>query len=285
LIFDVNERGLCSCVKSSCCRGWNLDDHGIANAFKLFSRKGKKKDKMTKKASQHVRTKDVSMQTEESFKMEVDEEEGDNDREQDEVQVDTVALETYGDSVEKSSKSDSCCSNKSEEGYIRCDMSVDSGNSLNTSDITPSDQRSNNENGSSLKESDADAMSKKSDSSSSDKQLMSSESESELKSKVCDDFFKSLFTDLSICFPQWHSDMVPWLVEVDFDDNLKMNYHIEKQDPEIVLQRDKTHLEAYEEPELVRSQLRALMEDVGSNVDLTTVILGDDQSPMVTEGD
>ncbi|WAR14050.1 hypothetical protein MAR_004155 [Mya arenaria] len=290
LIFGSEPNNLCSCVESVCCRGLAINDHGITKAYKRYNKKGNKKGKKKEKLSKDlaVRTKNNSMQTEQNFTMEVDDNENDHEADcgPDRCQATKDVLELpFNESTDKSSKCGSCCSNKSEEGFLQCDMSVDSGNSLNASDITPSDQRSNNENGSSLKESDADAMSKKSDSSSCDKQTSSSDSESDIQNKCYDDIFKSLFTDLSICFRQWHSDMVPWLVNVDFDDKLQMNYHMGTQDQERVLQHDRTQLEALVEPELVQAQLRALMEEVGSNIDFGSVMLGDDPSPMVTEFD
>ncbi|XP_052286115.1 period circadian protein homolog 2-like isoform X2 [Dreissena polymorpha] len=283
VIFNSELHNPCSCITATCCNKWNTEDHGISDMFKHMCKKGKKKEKHVKMSSKpKVMHKDAAMQTDFGFKMEMDEE-AENETEaeigaRDGIVIDIQDSEMLG----KSTKSDSC-SNKSEDMFIRCDMSTDSGNSLNTSDITPSDQRSNNENGSSLKESDGDAMSKKSDSSSSDKQVISSESELDTKTSIIDELFESLFIDLAVCFPQCHSDMVPWLVDVDFDDNLQMNYHMECKDSELILQRDRTRIEAMGEPDLVRTQLCALMEDISSNADISSMMVGSEASSFVTD--
>lgn len=241
--------------------------------MKSFRKHSKKKDKR-KKTSIDV-LQDAAVQTDENYKMEVDSIQ----------EVDPeVDVSIHPDSIPKSSKTESCCSSSKSQGGesdIRCDVSSDSINSLNTSDITPSDQRSNNENGSSLKESDGEAMSKKSDSSSSDKQLASSESDSESKCKISGEFFDKLFTSLHVCFPHSHKNTVPWLADVNFDEDIKMKYHMVTDDRESVLERDRQHLAMLEEPELVSDQLTALMEDFqDSNMDISSMMMSSEPSSI-----
>lgn len=245
--------------------------------MKSFRKHSRKKEKRIKKASIDV-LQNAAVQTEENFKMDVDSIQDDDNE---------VSVTMHADSITTSTEAESCCSsNKSQAGEsdIRCDMSSDSVNSLNTSDITPSDQRSHNENGSSLKESDGDAMSKKSDSSSSDKQLVSSESDSETKCLSSGEYFDKLFTSLDICFPHSHKNMVPWLAGVNFDDEIKMKYHLATDDQETVLERDRQQLAMLEESELVSDQLSALMEDCqDTNLNLASMMLGSEPSLMDTQ--
>lgn len=275
LIFEAEaDQKLCICASNSCCRGWPQQDHGITEAMKSFRKYGKKKEKRKKTSIDLLQ--DASVQTEDNYKMEVD-----SVQEVDPV----VSVAIDPDSITKPAKAESCCSsNKSQGGEsdIRCDS--DSINSLNNSDMTPSDQRSNNENGSSLKESDGDAMSKKSDSSSSDKHLASSESDSESKGKIIyGDFFDKLFTSLHMCFPHSHKNMVPWLADVNFDEEIKMKYHLVTDDQDSVLERDRQQLAMLDEPELVGDQLSALMEDFqDSNMDISSVMLSSEPSSLET---
>ncbi|XP_060584611.1 period circadian protein homolog 2-like isoform X3 [Ruditapes philippinarum] len=268
LAFDdeVSQSVMCSCVRDTCCKNFP-EDHGISDALKRLRKHSKKKEKRIKKPSQQSILQNAAVQTEEDMcKMEVDSDTGVSVQPQIEVQ-ETDTLENINESKSCSSKSDSG------EADIRCDMSSSSINSLNSSDVTPSDQRSNNENGSSLKESDGDAMSKKSDSSSSDKQLLSSESESESKNKCSEDIFDRLFASLDICFPHLHKDNVPWLLDVEFNEEVEMNYTIEPKDKESVLRSDLTQLEYLDEPDMVRAQLNALMEELGQgNLELVSIM-------------
>jgi len=270
------DREICSCANDTCCRGWPQKDHGIAEAMKSFRKHSKKKDKRRKVPMDVLQ--DAAVQTEENIKMEVDSiQEADADN----------AVSLHPDTIPKLTKTESCCSSKSQGGEsdIRCDMSSDSINSLNNSDITPSDQRSNNENGSSVKESDGDEMSKKSDSSS-DKHLASSESDSESKTKLSVEFFDNMFTSLYMCFPHSHKNTVPWLADLNFDKDMEMKYHMVTGDQESVLERDRQQLAMLGEPDLVGDQLAALMEecqDSNSNLDISSMMLSSEQSLELQE--
>lgn len=275
-IDGVVNNALCSCTRDTCCTSWPPDDHGIADALKKLRKHSKKKEKRVKK--QQTLLQNASVQTEEDFsKMEVDSDPGTTDS-AGLVVPESESLVNLAESKSCSSKSDSG------EGDIRCDMSSDSINSLNSSDVTPSDQRSNNENGSSLKESDGDAMSKKSDSSSSDKQLVSSESESESRNRCTDNILDKLFTSLNVCYPHLHKDSVPWLLDVEFNEELEMKYHLECGDKESVLQNDMSQLENFDEPDMVKAQLNALMEELGEgNLELVSIMSSGEPGTMDME--
>lgn len=272
----MGDQTLCSCMRDTCCKERPYNDHGISDAMKSLRKHSKKNDKRVKKSQHATCCQNVSVQTDEDFtKMEVDSDPGGNSL------AETEPLETLVKSKTES------CSSKSEsgDGDIRCYMSSDSINSSNNSDLTPSDQRSNNENGSSLKESDGDAMSKKSDSSSSDKQLLSSESESETKNKTSEDLFSKLFVNMDICFPHLHRDCAPWLLDVEFNDDIKMKYHLETKDAETVLLSDQSQLEDLDEPDLVKAQLNALIEELGdSNLELVSIISSGDPGTIDMDG-
>ena len=137
----------------------------------------------------------------------------------------------------------------------------DSVHSSNGSEMTPSDQRSNNENGSSIKESDGDAMSKKSDSSS-DKQQSNSESESETK---YDKSLDKLFVTLNLCFPHLHKKRSPWLAETELNEKVELQYSIKTKDLTKTLHEDMSQMADFMQPDLIQAQLRALLEDISDN--------------------
>ncbi|KAL4221654.1 circadian regulation of translation [Mactra antiquata] len=277
LFFSDSELSLCSCTRDACCKEQPYDDHGISDAMKALRKHNKKNDKRVKKSQHSSSHQNVSVQTDEDFtKMEVDSDPGGNNSLNETEPMETLVK----------SKTESCSSKSdSGDGDVRCYNSSDSIHSSNNSDLTPSDQRSNNENGSSLKESDGDAMSKKSDSSSSDKHLLSSESESETKNRTSEDLFSKLFTSLDICFPHIHRDCPPWLLDVEFNDDVKLKYHLEKKETESVLLSDKSQLDDLEEPDLVKAQLNALMEELGdSNLDLVSIMSSGDPGTNDMDG-
>ena len=259
----------CACADLPPCRQCCIGDHGISEALKLL-RKSNKKEKRSRKSVPESTSSSVSSMAVEMLNVKVDdsskvrEEPPEHDGEKMDIDLESNgSLTQVTQSVNVKSKPGSC-SSKSDlgEGDIRCDVSSYSMNSLNAcSDLTPSDQRSNHENGSSLKESDGDAMSKKSDSSS-DKQQASSESESEGKSTFQKDVFMKLFTSLDICYPHLHKDNVPWLVDANFTDDVKMQYQLVIKDKEATLKSDRQKLKSFSEPALIKEQFSALMEDL-----------------------
>ncbi|XP_053378985.1 uncharacterized protein LOC123526667 isoform X2 [Mercenaria mercenaria] len=265
---------LCSCARDACCTDFP-EDHGITDALKRLRKHSKKKEKRVKKSTQPTLLQNAAIQTDEAMcKMEVDSDLGTSEPPRLGVR-ETETLENLAESKSCSSKSDSG------EADIPCNMSSDSINSLHSSNVTPSEHRSSNENGSSLKESDGDAMSKKSDSSSSDKQLLSSESESESKNKCTEDIFDQLFRPLNICFPHLHKDKVPWLLDVEFNEEVEMKYHMESKDKESVLRSDLTQLEILDEPEMLKAQFNALMEELGQgNSELVSILSSGEMGAM-----
>ena len=219
----------CGCADVVKCRQCITGDHGISEALKRL-RKSTKKEKRIRNTVSRIASSSSSSSSSSTVNdpstiiedvveiAKVNEEHG---RDTDEIDIDMESEEwmvqnSQSANLQVKSKSSSCgCKSDIGESDIRCDMSLDSSNSLNSfSEFTPSDQRSNNDNGSSLKESDADAMSKKSDCSS-DKQH-ASESESEFKVSDEKYAFSKLFTSLDVCFPHLHKTNVPWLVNANF---------------------------------------------------------------------
>lgn len=181
------------------------------------------------------------------------------------MEVDASSSQSSNESIEMKTKTENN-SSKSDSG--EGNDSSESVTSLNScSEMTPSDQRSNNENGSSMKESDGDAMSKKSDSSSSDKQ-QSSESELETKKlEYVSIMFEKMFSSLNICYPNMHRNSAPWLLEVDFTDELKYKYRVEKGDERETLLSDLTRLNELNDPDMVHDQLSSLFDDIQGNND------------------
>ena len=179
---------------------------------------------------------------------------------------DPASLSPDSDKWEKSKSSSSLKTISSDNSSLKNELMEevedaevsDSVHSSNGSEMTPSDQRSNNENGSSIKESDGDAMSKKSDSSCEKQQ---SNSESELEAKY-DKSLDKLFVTLNLCFPHLHKDRSPWLVETDLNEKVELQYSMKSKDLNKTLHDDMTQMSDFMQPDLIQAQLKALLEDI-----------------------
>lgn len=230
------------------CNSWSSHDHGISHALQSKQKSSKKE----KRGSKPKEKKAAAVELPE-FKMEVD---NDNDR----VSPDS------DDKWEKSKSSSSLKTISSDNSSLKNELMEevedaevsDSVHSSNGSEMTPSDQRSNNENGSSMKESDGDAMSKKSDCSS-DKQQSNSESESEVK---YDKDLDKLFVTLNLCFPHLHKERSPWLAETELNKNVEMQYSMKMKDLNKTLHEDMSQMADFMQPDLIQAQLKALLEDI-----------------------
>ena len=265
----------CSCVTGSSCNNWASHDHGISQVLHT-------KQKSSKKEKRGSKPKDKSKTPAElpDFKMEVDNSE--NDRESpdsDDKWTKSKALSKSSSSLKTISSDNSSDKNELMEEVEFAEAS-DSVHSSNGSEMTPSDQRSNNENGSSMKESDGDAMSKKSDCSS-DKQQSNSESESEVK---YDKLLDKLFVTLNLCFPHLHKETSPWLVETELNKKVELQYSLKMKDLKRTLREDLTQMSDFMQPDLIQTQLQALFEDMNDKGAASLGAVGAASSSAVMSG-
>eukprot|EP00106_Octopus_bimaculoides_P011950 XP_014779392.1 PREDICTED: serine-rich adhesin for platelets-like [Octopus bimaculoides] len=138
--------------------------------------------------------------------------------------------------------------------------------SKNSSYLTTSDQRSNEEAGSSLKESDG--ASKESDSGSKESDNGSGEeSKPTLMEKVDYNSFSELFVPLSLRVPKRESDNRPskqphWLMKADFNENIKMGYHITSKELDSILESDNRRMVNLTQSSMVHEQLQTLLGEI-----------------------
>lgn len=138
--------------------------------------------------------------------------------------------------------------------------------SKNSSYLTTSDQRSNEEAGSSLKESDG--ASKESDSGSKESDNGSGEeSKPILMEKVDYSSFSELFVPLSLRVPKRTSDNRPskqphWLMKADFNENIKMGYHITSKELDSILESDNRRMVNLMQSSMVHEQLQTLLGEI-----------------------
>ena len=280
LLFPKECVGLekeCSCVSENSCDKWVSHDHGISDVLQSKQKSSKKEKRGSKPKDKNKNTAelpDFKMTPTEmpDFKMEVDTGEHDQDQESpdsDEKWPKSNSLSKSSSSLKTISSDNSSLKNELMEEVEFAEAS-DSVHSSNGSEMTPSDQRSNNENGSSMKESDGDAMSKKSDCSS-DKQQSNSESESEVK---YDKSLDKLFVTLNLCFPQLHKETSPWLMETELNKKVEFQYSMKAKDLQKTLQDDLNQMSDFVQPDMIEAQLRALFEDINDSGASTSGVIG-----------
>ncbi|CAI9720318.1 Hypothetical predicted protein [Octopus vulgaris] len=138
--------------------------------------------------------------------------------------------------------------------------------SKNSSYLTTSDQRSNEEAGSSLKESDG--ASKESDSGSKESDNGSGEeSKPTLMEKADYNCFSELFVPLSLRVPKRETDNRPskqphWLMKADFNENIKMGYHISSKELDSILESDSRRMVNLTQSSMVHEQLQTLLGEI-----------------------
>lgn len=251
----------CSCVRQNSCNNWASHDHGISQVLHAKQKKSSKKVKRGSKTKEKNKTP-VELP---EFKMEVD-----NDNDQGSPDSDNKWEKSKSPSSLKTVSSDNSSLKNELMEEVEFAEASDSVHSSNGSEMTPSDQRSNNENGSSMKESDGDAMSKKSDCSS-DKQQSNSESESEM---TFDKSLDKLFTTLNLCFPHLHKETSPWLAETELSKKVELQYSLKKKDLNKTLHEDMSQMADFMQPDLIQAQLRALLEDINDNGSASASAIG-----------
>ena len=247
----------CSCLTMNNYNNWSSHDHGISRAVHM-KQKSSKKERRGSKPKEKTPPATVDLP---EFKMEVDNDES--------LPVSTCPdpgkweQSKSSSSLKTISSDNSSLKNELMEDAEDAEVS-DSVHSSNGSEMTPSDQRSNNENGSSMKESDGDAMSKRSDSSS-DKQQSNSESETETK---YDKTLDKLFVSLNLCFSRCHPKEGAWLADAVFNDKVQLQYSLKTKDLNKTLHEDLIKMDDFMPPDLIHAQLKATFEDIQVSSDI-----------------
>ncbi|KAK3105239.1 hypothetical protein FSP39_020458 [Pinctada imbricata] len=169
---------------------------------------------------------------------------------------DQESVESPKENIESSSrKSDG------EASSVECESDYSK-----TSDLTPSDQRSNEEACSSIKESDGsmkevETSSKNSDFSSNDNKS-SSESEPENKKVPVSAPYDVFFVPLPVKFCKKNKKSVPWLDETELNSMVEMEYSITSETLQNRLKHDKLRLRDMAQPDLVKQQFDAMVEEL-----------------------
>ncbi|KAL3861968.1 hypothetical protein ACJMK2_007974 [Sinanodonta woodiana] len=143
---------------------------------------------------------------------------------------------------------------ESSEANVDSSEDMESNYSKQSSDLTLSDQRSNEEASSSFKESDS---SYKQQTYKSKKHVRF-----ERNMKDVDILFEKLFVSLSISFPHLKKRLPPWLANVNMTQLIKMEFTLRKRDLKEILAQDKVMLDEFVQPALVSEQLQVLMHEL-----------------------
>nr|QDK59986.1 period 2-like protein [Onchidium reevesii]QEI10544.1 putative period circadian protein 2 [Onchidium reevesii] len=138
-----------------------------------------------------------------------------------------------------------------------------------SSDLTPSDDRSNEEAGSSLKESDASMKNMKgvssvASSNSSNDQTSQEEGPSATPTRDSEDVFRKLFVPLKVQVTQkLDTPAMPyWLVEAHLSHRVAMTYKVPSRQLEDVLSDDKKKMSSLVQSSIVKQQLLQLLSEV-----------------------
>lgn len=185
----------------------------------------------------------------------------------------TSMMDTSRDNSEKTLEAESKEQNHSEkiESSDNDDDKSDSS-SKNSSCLTPSDQRSNEEAGSSLKESDgaskeSDSGSKESDNGSGEENKLP---QRPILEKIDYNSFHELFIPLTLRMNKKNkaehklSKLPHWRIEADMNKNIEMNYQLSSKNLTNVLEADQRWMNNLEQPSLVQEQLQALLNEINS---------------------
>lgn len=187
-------------------------------------------------------------------------------------------------SREKSEKNLEVESKEKSESSDNDDDKSDSS-SKNSSCLTSSDQRSNEEAGSSLKESDG--ASKESDSGSKESDNGSGEENKADQRPVIEkvDYasFHELFIPLTLRMSKKHEEehklakLPHWRMEAHLTKNIEMNYQLSSKDLSNVLEADRRRMTGLEQPSLVKEQLQVLLSEISTqeNTDAASFIVAD----------
>lgn len=185
----------------------------------------------------------------------------------------TSMMDTSRDNSEKTLEAESKDRNHSEktESSDNDDDKSDSS-SKNSSCLTPSDQRSNEEAGSSLKESDgaskeSDSGSKESDNGSGEENKLPQRPSLE---KIDYNSFHELFIPLTLRMNKKNkaerklSKLPHWRIEADMNKKIEMNYQLSSKNLTNVLEADQRWMNNLEQPSLVQEQLQVLLNEINS---------------------
>ncbi|KAK3592455.1 hypothetical protein CHS0354_001575 [Potamilus streckersoni] len=149
---------------------------------------------------------------------------------------------------------------------------MESNYSKQSSDLTLSDQRSNEEAASSFKESDSSYK----------KRTYKSKKHIRFQRnmKEVDNLFEKLFVSLPIIFPHLKKRLPPWLAEVNMTHLIKMEFTLRKRDLNEILAQDKVMLNKVIQPALVSEQFQVLMHELDGQAKGVEDLL-DDSKPTI----
>ena len=142
--------------------------------------------------------------------------------------------------------------------------------SKTSSDLTPSDQRSNEEAYSSLKESDGSLKSDKVSDLSSNDNKDSSESEQENKAPKTSTPYDVFFTSCPVKFSKKSKSTVPWLQETEMNRTVAMEYTLSSSAVKNRLCHDKLRLRDMSQPDMVKQQFESMLEELNLQTVLST---------------
>jgi hypothetical protein len=140
-------------------------------------------------------------------------------------------------------------------------MDIESNCSKSSSELTPSEERSSGEGGSSLKESDA--MSSKG---SLDEDKDSSESDVDMCSTTKKDIYHQFFVVAPIFFVN-HSKTPSWCMDCEMTSILEMKYTMSVKETEKCLEEDKQNMKDVVQPDLVKKQMSLMIEELKLSLD------------------
>ena len=134
--------------------------------------------------------------------------------------------------------------------------------SYTSTELTPSDQRSNDEASSSLKESDLSSC----DGAKSSKYTSS---ESEMENNYTQQLPDQLFTNLNVTFSQPSQHLPHWLALVNYSPHVQYHYKIKSGSLEEILEQDRKKLDQITQPEMISFQMLELLTEMNLTNDQT----------------
>lgn len=276
-LFPVDEEDLCQMISGDvvkeCCDCDDFDhDHGI-NSFRLAANFKKKMTIDNRKMNKNMDSSSTLSKTESS--------ENNDDSPMNLLKCHESPVSSASDSPVPciSDSAVSCASDSSHH-----DLSLPKSSDLESesvemesvcskasSDLTPSDQRSNEEAGSSMKESDMsskDSDNGNRDSSESDmeykRELNTGSSSSKTEEKIP---YEKFFVPLKLYFKAADKSVAPWLMETEMNEKIAMEYTVKQKKLEEVLKSDETVMENVQQSQLVVNQFETLLGDIQNDTD------------------
>ncbi|KAJ8320108.1 hypothetical protein KUTeg_001695 [Tegillarca granosa] len=288
-LFPVDEEDMCHMLSGDavkeCCDCDDFDhDHGI-NSFRLAANFKKKMTLDNRKMKKKMDSSSSSSKTESS------ENNDDTSLNLLKCQESPVSCASESPVPSTSDCAVSCASDSSHH-----DLSLPKSSDLESesvemesvcskasSDLTPSDQRSNEEAGSSMKESDMsskDSDNGNRDSSESDMEIKRESSSSKTDEKVP---YEKFFVPLKLYFKATDKSVAPWLMDTEMNEKIAMEYTIQQKKLDEVLKSDENAMENLQQSPLVVNQFETLLNDIQNDTDANAAKTSQSQSNACAE--